>query len=531
MSSNVNDVEKPFPSDPNAQIISITDTHGIIQRVNDHFITMSGYTEEELIGKPHNIIRHPDMPSEIFKAMWTDLKNGIPFMGIIKNRCKDGSYYWVNAFVMPLMRNGEIIGYESVRTKPTADEVKRAKKVYANMKKGKTSNLLGLELKDFEFLVHLPFALSLLLIIFIHSHFTIAALLITSLWSFFYTHKRYIKFLEKYYSHTVKNVNKLDKLILTNEKGLLAKYDVTILYKSKYTTSLLSLVNDIASQVNEISISNVNDTDKMVDELTKNNKNVQNISNNMTFVASSVNKMMNELLHHMTQSDQSTKLARSLVQEGHMLSTRSKDSVANINNSVIELSNTLSDLALRVDDIAKSTSLIEEIASQTNLLALNASIEAARAGDAGRGFAVVADEVRALSKRTHESTSTIEKLINDFKVSAKNAEAISKQGCEAASTGVNEIENGSQMLDKILNSINEITELLKDMSDAIMENKDTASLVNSHVKQMSNMSQNNVKMSSNSQIAARKLHNASNLLNNMVDGYNKQVHRYSKKRV
>lgn len=118
--------EHKFPSDPNAKIISVTDIKGIITEVNDTFVEMSGFSREELIGQPQNIVRHPDMPPEIFAQLWSTIQSGQPFMGLIKNRCKDGSYYWVNAFIMPIRQNGEIIGYESVRTAASDTQIARA---------------------------------------------------------------------------------------------------------------------------------------------------------------------------------------------------------------------------------------------------------------------------------------------------------------------------------------------------------------------------------------------------------------------
>ena len=129
--------ETKFPDDPEAKIISIADTRGIIIDVNDTFVDISGFTRDELIGQPHNIVRHPDMPPQIFEYMWKQLKSGKPFLGMIKNRCKDGSYYWVNAFIIPIINDGKIIAYESVRTRPSPDMVKRASDVYAKIKNKK----------------------------------------------------------------------------------------------------------------------------------------------------------------------------------------------------------------------------------------------------------------------------------------------------------------------------------------------------------------------------------------------------------
>ena len=121
----------PFPKD--AKIISFTDLKGVITKVNKPFIEISGFTEEELIGKPHNIVRHPDMPAAVFALMWTTIKSGKSFMGIVKNRTKSGDYYWVNAFISPVFDRGHIVGYESVRYPPNEKDVQRSIEVYKKL--------------------------------------------------------------------------------------------------------------------------------------------------------------------------------------------------------------------------------------------------------------------------------------------------------------------------------------------------------------------------------------------------------------
>jgi PAS domain S-box-containing protein len=99
-------------SDPNDSIlISETDPHGTIIHVNDNFCSISGYTRNELVGNPHNIIRHPSMPKELFHFLWSTIKKGEVFRGLIKNKKKDGSHYWVNATIIPVFQNGKITRY------------------------------------------------------------------------------------------------------------------------------------------------------------------------------------------------------------------------------------------------------------------------------------------------------------------------------------------------------------------------------------------------------------------------------------
>ena len=94
------------------RLISTTDLQGNITYCNEAFIAISGYTREELIGSPHNLVRHPDMPPPVFGHMWATLKEGKPWMGIVKNRCKNGDFYWVSAYVTPILEQGQIIQYK-----------------------------------------------------------------------------------------------------------------------------------------------------------------------------------------------------------------------------------------------------------------------------------------------------------------------------------------------------------------------------------------------------------------------------------
>ena len=97
-------------------IISRTDLKGIITYVNETFAKISGYGAEELIGKPHNILRHPDMPKSVFKDLWETIGRGESWEGYVKNRRKDGGYYWVHAVISGVYKNGELVEYKSIRS-------------------------------------------------------------------------------------------------------------------------------------------------------------------------------------------------------------------------------------------------------------------------------------------------------------------------------------------------------------------------------------------------------------------------------
>jgi aerotaxis receptor len=129
--------EKPFP--PGQYLVSKTDLKGAITYCNDAFIQLSGFSKDELIGKNHNIVRHPDMPPAAFGDLWATVKTGRPWRGIVKNRCKDGDHYWVDAFVVPLRKNGQTTGYMSVRSCPSREQVRAAEGLYQQINAGKAS--------------------------------------------------------------------------------------------------------------------------------------------------------------------------------------------------------------------------------------------------------------------------------------------------------------------------------------------------------------------------------------------------------
>ncbi|MFN3920508.1 MAG: PAS domain-containing protein [Methylohalobius sp.] len=125
------DEEVPYPE--GRLIVSRTDLSGVITHANDSFVKMSGYTKDELIGAPHSILRHPDMPKAAFKDLWDTIQRGEIWQGHVKNLRKDGRFYWVKATVIPNVRAGRIVGYTSVRRKPNRRKVEECSALYAKM--------------------------------------------------------------------------------------------------------------------------------------------------------------------------------------------------------------------------------------------------------------------------------------------------------------------------------------------------------------------------------------------------------------
>ncbi|MFN3986109.1 MAG: PAS domain-containing methyl-accepting chemotaxis protein [Rhodocyclaceae bacterium] len=135
----VTDVETPVPD--GRFIYSRTDTKGRITAANDLFVELSGFGRDELLGQPHNLVRHPDMPPEAFEDLWRTLKAGHPWSGYVKNRRKDGGYYWVHAFASPVRENGSVVGYESVRRLVPRDIVAKVGEGYKRMRAGNATTV------------------------------------------------------------------------------------------------------------------------------------------------------------------------------------------------------------------------------------------------------------------------------------------------------------------------------------------------------------------------------------------------------
>ena len=114
-------------------ITSRTDTNGIITHANEAFVIMSGWNRDELIGAPHSILRHPDMPAAAFKDLWDTVTRGEKWHGYVKNLRKDGGFYWVYATAIPNIRHGKVEGFTSVRRKPSREKIASCTELYAKM--------------------------------------------------------------------------------------------------------------------------------------------------------------------------------------------------------------------------------------------------------------------------------------------------------------------------------------------------------------------------------------------------------------
>lgn len=150
--------QREFVLDDGATLVSATDLKSRITYCNPAFVAVSGYSREELVGQPHNLIRHPDMPAEAFRDMWATLEAGRPWTALVKNRRKNGDHYWVRANVTPVLDGGHISGYMSVRTKPSREDVVAAEALYAAMRAEASAGRIVTALHEAEVVRRTPAA-------------------------------------------------------------------------------------------------------------------------------------------------------------------------------------------------------------------------------------------------------------------------------------------------------------------------------------------------------------------------------------
>lgn len=512
----VTNVEHVFPDDPSAKIISVTDTNGIIVDVNDTFVTMSGFEREELIGQPQNIVRHPDMPAVVFKQMWDTIQRGESFMGIIKNRCKNGDYYWVSAFIMPIIQNGNIVGYESVRTAATPDQIARATKYYRMLNAGKFPTK---RLDLLHVITYLIFFGCFGLHFWQNNLISSILCLVVTLGIVSYIIYRKNRLLNIITSCFDTHSNTINTLIYTNRAGQEGAVLYDILYNLKEVDTILTRVKETSDRLMKIAQDGLAQQANSVNATNSRSQHAKELLSDMTDIASNISNMINDISNSAKETVRHSTDAANLVSEGKDVANQTMTVIDTLSDSINKIAEAIAELAARVDDIEKASELIKGIASQTNLLALNASIEAARAGDAGRGFAVVADEVRSLSLRTESTTMQIHDLIVRFKKTAQETVNLAAENQENAQAGVEQIHATNSKLDEVLESIDNIHNLINNVNETVQAQTSTASEVNIKVQHISSMSDENVATSNDNLKQVQDISLISTELNAMINRF------------
>ncbi|MCC4832703.1 methyl-accepting chemotaxis protein [Shewanella sp. 10N.7] len=472
---------KEYFFSPDTPLVSSTDPKGNITHCNQAFIETSGYSREELLGKPHNIVRHPDMPSAVFATMWKTLKAGNVWMGLVKNRRKNGDFYWVSAFVTPVYDGKKLVGYESVRVCAEPAEKQRANTAYQRIKAGKSANTL-LTSARFNFNKLLPTLLpSTLLILFFswqsNTTAVIATLIAASISSFWS--------LQQQASHwrsllAISPKSFADKTVAQtyfDDAGVSAQAKLAFISEIARCRTALTRINESVSGLDDIS-----STSKAQVKVTQTSVEQQGLATQQ--IASAITEMsqaIQEVAQKIEENSHSAENVMQFVDTGTHLADESLNSIHQLSHTVDSIAVTVKELADSTQQIGQAANLISSIADQTNLLALNAAIEAARAGEQGRGFSVVADEVRALALKTRESTDQIHAVIKQLSARTSSAVDMSAQGELAAKQGVEIVENTRNALGEIKDAVGNITDMTFQMSSAVEEQSAVAEHINQQI--------------------------------------------------
>ncbi|QIK37624.1 methyl-accepting chemotaxis protein [Caldichromatium japonicum] len=502
-------------------IVSTTDTKGIITYCNKAFVDVSGFTEQELVGTNHNIIRHPDMPPAAFKDLWDTIKKGKPWRGIVKNRCKNGDHYWVDAYVTPVYEGETLLGYQSVRVKPTRAQIAAAEQLYAQIRARNLQELprrLNLEFSH-RFWLSAAFALvgiAAILAGWLGSIWVgIGALILALILAQISAHKIFENIYEAV--RIAKKIAGGDLSSPIHVKG--NNETAEVLQAIKMLQARLATV---MGHIQEAASGVAGAATQLVQASNASHNLMEQQHQETDMVATAMNEMsatVAEVANNTTAAADAAHQASHQAREGRMVVRHSVNGIRALADGVGEAARTIQQLEHESVNIGKILDVIRGIAGQTNLLALNAAIEAARAGEQGRGFAVVADEVRALAQRTQESTQEIQEMIGRLQQGARSAAAMMQQGHDQAEQSVALANETDQSLDAITQSVEHINNMNDQIATAAEEQRAVVEEINRNIESIRMLSNQTLKSTDEVVSATSNLEDLSGKLMSVVYQY------------
>ncbi|MCG9759664.1 methyl-accepting chemotaxis protein [Pseudoalteromonas sp. Isolate6] len=489
--------EYDYPSSYN--LLSTTNVKGQIKYANSQFCEVAGFSLSELEGKPHNIVRHPTMPKAAFKNLWDYIEAGKPWMGMVKNRCKNGDQYWVNAFVTPIKdAAGKTVEYQSVRTKPSREVVNRAEEIYTDLNNGVSPSKFtraSWSLSAQMMAIILVFYALTMLISTLSPPWNYLAETLLTLVVLFTTYSRLAPV--RSLSEKAKKVynNPLMQKVYLNKVNDVASIELALLARESELRAVLGRVKDASATVSEYATKTMQECKTSSDIL--NRQQAQTGS-----LATAINQMsvsIGEIASNTNNAAQQSEAALESVVKGNKAVDDNMENNYALSEELSRTQKDIEDLNTQTVNIEGVVDVIRGISEQTNLLALNAAIEAARAGEQGRGFAVVADEVRALAQRTQDSTAEINSIIADLRQRAERAVSAIQSGVERSSECVVKAEGTKASLETINTIVNEISGLNYQIATSAEEMSSVSNELNANAVTISGLADESMK-------SARKTH-------------------------